>query len=437
MPSIENKDPSEALLPLSKDFSHADETSYATNHWVFQPLTFSNPKVIALAFYEQSTYAIYLNPTDKRGYRSIVRLIDNTQMSSTINREYTSSERIGLALIMSMVTEAYTRLVPIAQNAVAGNNAHSFDPNTGVTSLGNAEEPVFLHGHIYGRGNPHGTYIDDVPLDGPAPGYVFDMRAQTSDELGNDKKVSWKTDQINKVVHRLRIEINQLSPIYQARGLTVVTENKFIDVYFVRHGETDWNVQRRLQGHTDIPLNDVGQLQAQKLSKKLESLAFAKVWASDLARAYQTAQWILGPNSSCTIEKSPFLRERSFGPWEGRLFNELQVYLKEHYDIDSMTEEQYLTLAWDNGVESYAHVYRRIEAWLRTIFLDSTMPEGPILAVSHGGVIRAILSRLKYQPGFRWEVTNTALVKLRISIDGQTSILDSEGVKLAQLNPTS
>jgi len=439
MPLIEETDPSLTLLPSSDSngerYFRLNDFSYPSHHWILQPLTFADSKLIALAFFQQSTYAVYLNPSDKRGYRSVVRLIDNNRMNSTINRNYSSSERIGLALTMSLVTEAYSRIVPIAQNAIAGNNAHSFDSNTGMTGLGNAEEPIFLHGHVFGRGNPSGNYIDDVPLDGPAPGLIFDMRAQTSNEFGNERKVFWKSDEVVKVARRIKTEIDEISSNYKVHGLNVFTENKFIDAIVVRHGQTDWNVERRLQGHTNTSLNDLGKAQAEALSEKLRQISFSKVFTSDLERAYSTAELILGAKNQLIIETSPLLRERSFGSWEGRLTVELQAYLKANFDVENMNRDEYFSLRWAEGVESYSDVFQRIETWSRSILLHSSTDDGqrPILVVSHGGVLRAILSHLNYQPGCRWEVGNAAFLKLRMFIDGQIVLTETEGVKLSKL----
>ena len=337
-------------------------------------MTLTDPKVVALAYFQQYDYAIYLHPTDKRGYRSIVRLINNDQMISTINRDYTSSERIGLALTMAMVTEAYTRIVPIAQNAVAGNNAHSFDPETGKIQMGNVDEPIFLHGHVYGRGNPKENYIDEVPLEGPVPGLIFDMRAQSTHELGNEAKISWKPTEMERVIRRLKWAIEHTYPAYQAHGLTVITQQNFTDIFIVRHGETDWNVQRQLQGHTDIPLNEQGKVQAQQLHEQFASIAFTKVFSSDLARAHATAALIVGANQAAMIETSALLRERCFGNWEGRLATDLQAHLKQMFDLENLTQEDYLALKWDDSVESYADVYQRVQTWFR-LDLTQSHPE--------------------------------------------------------------
>ena len=293
--------------------------TYSSDHWVLEPCRLTDVKVIALARFQLSDYAVYLNPTDKRGYRSIVRLINNDEMISTINREYNSSERIGLSLLMSLITEAYTHIVPIVQNTIAGNNAHSFNSETGIVTLGTLEEPIFLHGHVFGRGNPEEKYIEDIPLDGPIPGKIFDMRAQSSHELGNDKKVNWKSGEMNKVVHRLRIEIEKICDIYKVHGLILITENVSTDIYIVRHGQTDWNIQRRLQGHTDIHLNEQGKQQARHLQEKFSDIHFTKIFSSDLTRARSTAQLIFDSNQLTVIE-TPLLREKIYGIM-GRTFN--------------------------------------------------------------------------------------------------------------------
>ncbi len=86
--------------------------------------------------------------------------------------------------------------------------------------------------------------------------------------------------------------------------------------YIVRHGQTDWNVQKKIQGHADIPLNDTGRAQAAELSETLGPIAFDYCFSSDLQRAAETAL-ILNRNSSIQVDQR--LRERNFGPWEGCL----------------------------------------------------------------------------------------------------------------------
>jgi broad specificity phosphatase PhoE len=285
---------------------------------------------------------------------------------------------------------------------------------------------------VFGRGNPEEKYIEDVQLDGPIPGVIFDMKAQSPQESGNDKKMHWKSDGINKVVRRLKAEIESIHDAYKTHGLTIITRNVFIDIYLIRHGETDWNSQGKLQGHTDIPLNEKGKLQANQLQEKFADINFIKVFSSDLIRARATAEISLGSKKSTIIETS-LLRERFMGPWEGRLVTELRWHLKQKFDLDNLTQEEYLSVKWDDTAESYADVYQRIQTLIRSIAIFPPANNDPILFSSHGGVLKAILYHLDFQPGFHWQVPNGAFLKFRAQADGQIAILASDGIKLIEI----
>ena|SRR5579872_6136454 len=84
----------------------------------------------------------------------------------------------------------------------------------------------------------------------------------------------------------------------------------------VRHGETDWNAEGRLQGHTDRPLNEYGRRQAHALAERLADDDIEAIYASDLSRARETAE-ILGARLGLPVVLDPGLRERNWGNWEG------------------------------------------------------------------------------------------------------------------------
>ena len=93
----------------------------------------------------------------------------------------------------------------------------------------------------------------------------------------------------------------------------------------VRHGETDWNAEGKLQGHTDRPLNAYGRRQAQTLAERFASESIDALYASDLSRARETAE-ILGAKLGLGVEVDPDLREKNWGNWEGLTSEErLQV----------------------------------------------------------------------------------------------------------------
>lgn len=196
---------------------------YLSNHWAMNPTTPDSLNFIAKATYKDSEYAIYLNPTDSRGYRSIVALTDLKNPSTTFNRDYSLDEKIGLNLLISLVAHVYSRFELEAQTSVAGNNAHSLDPETGIFQVGSAKEPSMLHGHIYGRGNPYGEYIEDVKLGGPVPGEIFDMRGATPYVPGNEAKTQWQAGEMQKVIARLKAEIEEVKALFEALGITIET----------------------------------------------------------------------------------------------------------------------------------------------------------------------------------------------------------------------
>jgi probable phosphoglycerate mutase len=99
-----------------------------------------------------------------------------------------------------------------------------------------------------------------------------------------------------------------------------MTETKLI---VVRHGETAWNRERRMQGTTDTPLSDVGRAQARALGRRLAGRDFAALYASDLCRARDTAA-IIAEHTGRELITDPRLRERSFGVFEGLTAREIE-----------------------------------------------------------------------------------------------------------------
>jgi probable phosphoglycerate mutase len=135
----------------------------------------------------------------------------------------------------------------------------------------------------------------------------------------------------------------------------------------VRHGETDWNAEGRLQGHTDTPLNDFGRRQARTLADALAREDVDAVYASDLARARETAE-ILGERLALPVALDPDLREKDWGSWEGLTAAERETV----EPVGETTEE---------------HRERVLRA-LRSI--ARRHPGGRVLVVTHGGCIRRV-----------------------------------------------
>jgi len=150
----------------------------------------------------------------------------------------------------------------------------------------------------------------------------------------------------------------------------------------VRHGETDWNVERRLQGHTDIPLNKRGLKQAAQMAKALQAidLQFDVLYTSDLQRAAQTAQAIESVFGVSAITHEG-LRERNLGALQG-------LTTKEAPDLEPELWSTHLSRSLHEelrGGESIVQFANRINSALEQIRIRHT--GNTILLVSHGGAL--------------------------------------------------
>jgi broad specificity phosphatase PhoE len=157
--------------------------------------------------------------------------------------------------------------------------------------------------------------------------------------------------------------------------------------YFMRHGQTDWNAQHRLQGWTDIPLNDFGRAQAQAAAKSVRALGVARIVASPLQRAHETAVIAAGEDAQVMADER--LKERQFGIFEGFPNKEYMAWREKMLqDPATVCEENGFPCA--EGAETYVDFKARIVDSLNQ-HLDET--DGQVLFVAHGGVYR-VLQRL-------------------------------------------
>lgn len=153
----------------------------------------------------------------------------------------------------------------------------------------------------------------------------------------------------------------------------------------IRHGETDWNAALRYQGHAAVPLNDIGRAQARAAGARLRAAGAAALYASDLLRAAETAA-ILGAAVGLAPQQMPELREIDVGQWEGLTPEELYRRFPDHMREFERDPARTVRL----GGESYAQLQARALAALTTIQRRHA-PGETVLAVSHGGTIRALL----------------------------------------------
>jgi broad specificity phosphatase PhoE len=176
-------------------------------------------------------------------------------------------------------------------------------------------------------------------------------------------------------------------------------------ILLARHGETDWNAERRVQGHTDRPLNEAGIAQARSLADELAGERIDAVYASDLARALDTARAVAEPRGLPVVPVHD-LRERSFGTWEGLLDEEILDRFPEAHNGP-----------WGDD-ETPEELDERVVDALTDI--AARHPEGQVLVVSHGGPLRAVFRRCGV-PNAR--VANCRVARLAVE-DGTLRRLD-------------
>jgi 2,3-bisphosphoglycerate-dependent phosphoglycerate mutase len=151
----------------------------------------------------------------------------------------------------------------------------------------------------------------------------------------------------------------------------------------VRHGQTDWNRDRRFQGHADPPLNDTGRLQARTLADELAAEPIAAVYSSDLRRAADTAR-IIARSKGLPVRQLAALREVDVGEFSGLTLAEIDARWP-----DAQGRYETRGYGWVTG-ESYETMASRVLTALRTIAADH--PGKAVVVVGHGGTIRAMLA---------------------------------------------
>jgi phosphoserine phosphatase len=163
-----------------------------------------------------------------------------------------------------------------------------------------------------------------------------------------------------------------------------------MNILLARHGETPWNKEGRYQGHTDIPLSEVGEGQAKALGTRLAEVTIHRAVASPLSRARRTAQLILGARAEL-LTLDPDLREISHGGWEGMLVTEIE---KTHPELLKQWKEgPPATLPAGPNAESLQQVLDR--AWVALEKATAGLgADDTLLLVAHDAVNRVILCRV-------------------------------------------
>lgn len=188
-------------------------------------------------------------------------------------------------------------------------------------------------------------------------------------------------------------------------------DQKKCKFYLFRHGETEWNAQGRVQGHTDIPLSQIGEQQARQKADEFKSFDFHEIISSDLLRAKHTAEFFAS-GRSLSVKTVPYLREQSWGPWEGGKFEAM-------YNLFGPGFNQYTGTSLHSipGVESHLNVAIRVKSYLiqaAELYLGKS-----VLVVTHGAVLKSLIYTMDIKEHFKSRFNNLGYI-----------IMESNGTEL-------
>lgn len=163
-------------------------------------------------------------------------------------------------------------------------------------------------------------------------------------------------------------------------------------LYIVRHGETDWNKSRRIQGQVDIPLNEFGKSLARKTAKGLQNVRFDYCISSPLCRARETARLILEGRDVPILEDDRIM-EMAFGDYEGKSLEKSRCELPDEFQKFFTDPENFVPA---NGGESFADLKKRTGEFLEDLIHKKEFEQCNILIATHGAALAGMLNNIKH-----------------------------------------
>lgn len=195
-------------------------------------------------------------------------------------------------------------------------------------------------------------------------------------------------------------------------------------IYIMRHGETDWNIIKRLQGRSDIPLNDEGRRLARITSEALADVPFTRIYTSPLLRAKETAMIIKGNRDIPVIEEER-IQEISFGVYEGFICAEDNYTIPDPDFIKFFKQpEKYVA---PEGAEEIETLCKRTTDFLQELVHTTAYQNEIILLSTHGAALRGLLSSVNMDgvaEFWKGGVHKNCAVTILEVIDGKINLLE-------------
>ncbi|WP_165351727.1 histidine phosphatase family protein [Priestia megaterium] len=195
-----------------------------------------------------------------------------------------------------------------------------------------------------------------------------------------------------------------------------MTDDKKVTLYFVRHGETQYNVEKRMQGFCDSPLTERGIFQAKSVGKGLSDINFKAAYSSDSQRVLDTAKYAIG-NQDIPLIIDPRLKEMNFGVLESLLEEEI---FEEHGNIlEKLFSFKNLDVAAPDG-ESYVQLFTRTTSAVGDIIKKHALDGGNVLIFSHGITIGNYI--LQITQSEQYSVHENCSVSIVSYINGESKV---------------
>jgi broad specificity phosphatase PhoE len=161
-----------------------------------------------------------------------------------------------------------------------------------------------------------------------------------------------------------------------------------LTLYIVRHGETDWNKEDRIQGRLNSRLTEKGRYNAHVLGERLKDIDFAKLITSPSGRTIETTELIV-KDRDVLVQKNEMIMEMDMGPWQGLMKSEIRERYPDAYECFMNSPQLYQ----NEDAESFIDIYKRAEDFLHE--LKSSKQTGNLLIITHGLFIKALFLTIK------------------------------------------
>ena len=182
-----------------------------------------------------------------------------------------------------------------------------------------------------------------------------------------------------------------------------------MNLILIRHGQTEWNIQKREMGHLDSPLTSLGIQQAQAIAKRLRLLPVSAIYSSNLGRAVQTAN-VISSATGIRVNLDQGLRERNMGILQGMTRQEMATRFPQEYSHYRADSHSYVIPEGESGEQRTARSVRILTA------LAEKHPDETVVAVSHSGFISGFFEYVLAIPpnnGWRYQRSNAAFNQFR------------------------